>query len=125
MLFWLKIGGGGGGEDGATLMGLVSLHAAPCATNQCTSFTRCRIEAAIVRIMKARKKRPHNLLVAEVSTDCSIRELKQRRSWATNGNRKFTFLLFSAFYASISLMASHQTSKQEFSIPRQLAETSQ
>ena len=33
------------------------------------SFTKCRIEAAIVRIMKARKKRPHNLLVAEVSTD--------------------------------------------------------
>ena len=34
---------------------------------QCISLTRCRIEAAIVRIMKARKKRPHNLLVAEVS----------------------------------------------------------
>ena len=34
---------------------------------ECISLTRCRIEAAIVRIMKARKKRPHNLLVAEVS----------------------------------------------------------
>jgi len=32
------------------------------------SLTKYRIEAAIVRIMKARKKRPHTLLVAEVSS---------------------------------------------------------
>ena len=52
-----------------------------------------------------------------------IRELKQRRPWATNGNQKFNFSLLTPFYAIISLMASHQTSKQEFSSPRQVVET--
>ena len=52
-----------------------------------------------------------------------IRELKQIRPWATNGNQKFNFLLLTPFYAIISLMASHQTSKQELSSPRQVAET--
>ena len=35
-------------------------------------------------------------------------ELKQGRSWATNGNRKFNFSLLTPFDAIISLMASYQ-----------------
>ena len=53
------------------------------------------------------------------------RELRHRRSWTTNGNRKLNVLLLGLSDAIASVTASHQTPKVEFSSPRQVAETIQ
>ena len=55
----------------------------------------------------------------------SNRELKHRRPWAANGNRKLISFLLTRFDTIASAMASHQASKQEFFSPRQVAETVQ
>ena len=60
-----------------------------------------------------------------LSLNLSLRELKQRRSGATSGNRKLDILLLTPLDAIASVKESHQRPRHEFSSPRQVTETTQ
>ena len=71
-----------------------------CECQRKCFLTSCRIEAAIVRIMKARKKRPHNLLVAEVSMhpDNNCQGISFFRLWRGQITESTTSLLIFYYY---------------------------